>query len=184
MKAKTMFHALALTAVLVSSVSAHAGGKKRDSARYGEEVGDTTIVSIHEAGTAGRIADRLIIRSQSSLEKRNIPTVANVFGDRISYTQEAGKLSKLSAFSEEVLMHLAQTGKCDLTDSDCIVFEDKKDAVYRVATTPASDGSIAVLIGQMDPTGSAHNSNRGLMNRIDKTTRSRSVIYTRAGSSY
>lgn len=183
MKAHKFFHTLVLAASLVSTLPAHAG-KKRDSARFGEEVGDTKIVSIHEAGAAGRLADRLIVRSNAMMDREQIPTVAKVYGDRIIYTSDARSLKKLSSLSEEVLMHLAQTGKCDKYDSDCIVFEDKKDAAYRIATTPSNDGSISVMMAIPQTWGSRDNSTRGLAERIDHTTRTRSVIYTRATSSY
>lgn len=180
---KALINSLVLVVSIVSAVSAQAG-KKKDYAKRAEEVGDTKIVSIHEAGKAGRLADRLIIRSNAMMDKNAIPTVANVYGDRIVYTSDARSLKKLSSLSEEVLTYLAQTGKCDATDSDCIVFEDGKDAAYRVATTPREDGSVAVMMAKPEQWGSRDNSTAGLAERIDHTTRSRSVIFTRANSAY
>ncbi|MES2966125.1 MAG: hypothetical protein V4760_19755 [Bdellovibrionota bacterium] len=203
MKAKTMFHSLLLAATIASSVSAHAQDRRRTAPRVGEEVGNTRVISIHEAGAAGRLADRLIIRSEQSIRDGNVTTVAKVFGDRIERAGNGGHLAKLGSFSEDVLMYLAQTGKCDLNDSACIVFEDKRDEVYRVATTPAADGSIAVVIGQMEHYGRRDSSTVELFERVDgafadqdkrdrKNTRrgevkpspTRSVILTRANSSY
>lgn len=192
MKSSKLIYSLLIALTLVSAIDAHAKKKKDVVISNGERIEDpdrskrneTVIVSIYEAGAAGRLADRLIVRSNSMMDKRQIPTVAKVYGDRLVYTRDAQSLSKLSSLSAEVLTMLAQTGKCDATDSDCIVFEDSKDSAYRLATTPTEDGAIAVMMAKPEQWGAGDNSTRGLANRVDGATHARSVIMTRSNSSY
>ncbi|MEK7358011.1 MAG: hypothetical protein AAB250_16290 [Bdellovibrionota bacterium] len=177
MKTMKFIYVFALAAMVFASIDAGARDRRRDEQEKDPKA--TKIIQIVNAGEAGRIVERLINRSNSP--DLTATTIAEVSGDGVRYTSEAGKLRSLRAFSEQMLTVLAQGGQCDRIDSDCIVFEDKKDQIYRVRFDRQQDGAVLVTIGDIYQYGSGDNSLKGLIKKLDKAAgRDRSIVYTRA----